>query len=99
MMCGRTVVGTAVGGVPEALENCGMVVEPRNPQAMADACLHLLQNPSLAKSLGQQAREIAVSEFSLEQCTTSYGRVYQQLSSLRRPQIYRNRDVQSKVFA
>ena len=42
MMCGRTVVGTDVGGVGEALEGCGLVVEPRNPQQLAEACLMLL---------------------------------------------------------
>ena len=50
MLCGRTVVGTDVGGVSEALEGCGLVVEPRNPAQMAEACLLLLRNPELHRS-------------------------------------------------
>ena len=46
MMCGRTVVGTDVGGVSEALEGCGLVVEPRHPADMARACLDLIQDPA-----------------------------------------------------
>lgn len=79
MMCGRTVVGTAVGGVPEALEGCGFIVEPRNPEAMAEACIYLLQNPDLAQQLGQEARRKALDHFSLRQCNASYLTTYQQL--------------------
>ncbi|HBX69080.1 MAG TPA: glycosyltransferase, partial [Chloroflexi bacterium] len=60
MMCGRTVVGTTVGGVSEALEGCGILVEPRNPEAMANACLYLLRNPDLIKTMGQEARTKAM---------------------------------------
>lgn len=84
MMCGRTVVGTAVGGVPEALEGCGFIVEPRNPEAMAEACIYLLQNPLLAKRLGQEARTKALAQFSLQQCNAAYLSTYQHLVTLAR---------------
>lgn len=81
MMCGRTVVGTAVGGVPEALAGCGFVVEPRNPTQMAETCLYLLQNPALCRELGQKAREKALAYFSLQQCNAAYLACYQQLAT------------------
>jgi glycosyltransferase involved in cell wall biosynthesis len=84
MMCGRTVVGTAVGGVPEALEGCGIVVEPRNPQAMAEACLQLLKNPDLTRTMGQLARAIALDQFSLQQCNAAYMSTYQHLATMKR---------------
>ena len=83
-MCGRTVVGTAVGGVPEALEGCGFIVEPRNPEAMAEACIYLLQNPLLAQRLGQEARAKALAQFSLQQCNAAYLSTYQHLVTLAR---------------
>ena len=82
MMCGRTVVGTAVGGVPEALEGCGLVVQPRDPQAMAKACLTLIQNPELTEILGQEARHKALTQFSLQQCNTAYEKTYRQLGQV-----------------
>lgn len=82
MMCGRTVVGTAVGGVPEALEGCGLVVEPRNPEEMAAACLRLLKDPDLARELGRKAREKALTHFSLQQCNAAYLATYQRLMTV-----------------
>ncbi len=80
MMCGRTVVGTDVGGVREALEGCGLVVEPRNPEQMAEACLTLLRDPDLARDLGQKARAKALERFSVQQCNAAYLAVYQRLT-------------------
>ena len=81
-MCGRTVVGTDVGGVGEALEGCGLVVEPRNPQQLAEACLTLLRDPVLCRDLGQKARARAIERFSLQQCNTAYLAVFQHLATL-----------------
>ncbi len=79
MMCGRTVVGTDVGGVSEALEGCGLVVEPRNPSEMAKACLQLIQNPEQTRAMGRKAREKALAEFTLQKCNAEYLATYQQL--------------------
>lgn len=79
MMCGRTVVGTDVGGVSEALEGCGLVVEPRNPADMARACLELIRDPELTRELGRKAREKALNQFSLQQCNAGYLTTYQRL--------------------
>lgn len=81
MMCGRTVVGTDVGGVSEALEGCGLVVEPRNPEQMAAACLKLLQDPDLCNDLGRKARAKAVERFSLQQCNAAYLSLFQHLAT------------------
>ena len=80
MMCARTVVGTDVGGVSEALEGVGLVVEPRNPEQMAQACLKLLRDPDLAREMGRRAREKALSQFSLQQCNAAYLSTYQSLA-------------------
>ena len=79
MMCGRTVVGTDVGGVGEALEDCGLVVEPRNPADIARACLELIWDTKRTRKLGHQAREKALNQFSLQQCNAGYLTAYQRL--------------------
>ncbi len=80
MLCGRTVVGTDVGGVSEALEGCGLVVEPRNPAQMAEACLLLLRNPGLMCEYGEQARSKALERFSMQQCNAAYLASYQRMA-------------------
>src|SRR5262249_46825400 len=42
MACERPVVATDVGGVREALDGVGVVVPPRDPEALARAMLELL---------------------------------------------------------
>lgn len=79
MMCGRSVVGTDVGGVSEALEGCGLVVEPRNPTEMAEACLKMIEDPEQTREMGQMAREKALTQFSLQQCNAGYLATYQRL--------------------
>ena len=81
MLCGRTVVGTDVGGVSEALDGCGLVVEPRNPAQMAEACLRLLRDPVLRQEYGRKARQKALDQFSLQQCNSAYLASYQSLAT------------------
>jgi len=81
MLCGRTVVGTDVGGVSEALDGCGLVVEPRNPAQMAAACLRLLRDPALREQYGRKARQKALEQFSLPQCNAAYLASYQRLAT------------------
>lgn len=80
-MCARTVVGTDVGGVREALDGCGLVVEPRNPEAFAAACLRLLADPIQCRAMGLKARQKALEAFSLRQCNAAYLAVFQHLAT------------------
>ena len=63
MLCGRPIVATSVGGLPEQIQGVGTVVEPRNPAAMAEAILDILSDPARCAALGAAARERAMGEF------------------------------------
>jgi len=45
--CGCAVVGTALGGLPEAIGRCGVTVPNADAPAMARALRSLLENDSL----------------------------------------------------
>ncbi|MFD8820346.1 DUF3492 domain-containing protein, partial [Streptomyces sp. NPDC059627] len=45
MLCGRATVSTDVGAVVAAIGGTGLVVPPRNPRALAEACVALLRAP------------------------------------------------------
>ncbi|MGA3009052.1 MAG: glycosyltransferase [Terracidiphilus sp.] len=59
MALGKPAVVTAVGGIPEAVENekTGLVVPINDPEALAQALLRLLRDPAKAKAMGQGARQ------------------------------------------
>lgn len=79
MLCEKPVVATAVGGVPEQLEGCGIAVEPRNHEAMANALLKLINDPELCQELGTAARQKAEQEYSVRQSAEAHDSAYRKL--------------------
>lgn len=55
----RPVVASRVGAVPFIVDNnqTGLLVPPRSPERLADAIIMLLADSSLARKLGQKARQ------------------------------------------
>jgi len=69
MACGTPVVTTAVGGIPELVDDGrnGLLVEPEQPKALAEALRTVLTQPSLAARLGA-AGEASVASRDFEVC-------------------------------
>jgi glycosyltransferase involved in cell wall biosynthesis len=65
MACGLPVVGTPVGGLPEALEDgkTGLVVEPDESAGLAAALARLAKDHDLCRRLGDGARARAEALF------------------------------------
>ena len=63
MACALPIVTTPVGSLTEVIhdQKNGLIVPPRDPQALAAALAQLLTEPALATKLGQAARELAVA--------------------------------------
>ncbi|GGM56191.1 lipopolysaccharide glycosyltransferase, putative [Longimycelium tulufanense] len=81
MTCGRATVATDVGGVSEAVGDTGFVVPPRDPTAMAEACLRLLRDPVLRTRLGRAARTRALGQFTVDKAVSSFDEMYRALGS------------------
>jgi glycosyltransferase involved in cell wall biosynthesis len=77
MTCGRACVATDVGGVGEALgDDAGIVVPPRDPDALAKACLRLLRDPGLRARLGAAARRRAIEHFTVDRAVSAFDEIY-----------------------
>src|SRR5262249_17270088 len=81
MTCGRPCVATDVGGVTEAIGDTGVVVPPRNPEALAQACLALLRDSELRHRLGAAARIRALSLFTVDRAVDAFDEMYERLGS------------------
>jgi glycosyltransferase involved in cell wall biosynthesis len=79
MAAGLPIAATAVGGVPEILQEgvTGLMVPPRNPDAMADAIRRLLTDPEMRLRLGAAARQRAESNFTPDAYKRSLVEFYQ----------------------
>ncbi len=81
MHSGKPVVATAVGGVCEQVPpSCGITVEPRDPQAFADAILAVLGDPDACAERGRAALERAETLFSVGQFRSTHRSLYRRLA-------------------
>jgi glycosyltransferase involved in cell wall biosynthesis len=84
MSCGRATVSTDVGGVREAVGETGLVVPPREPEAMARAALELLRDPPRRTRMGEAARLRVIEQFTLRHTIDSFREIYGSLAAGRR---------------
>ena len=57
MSLAKPIIGTSVGGIPEQVyDNVnGFIVEPRNPQQIANSLIQLIENPSLREKFAKNS--------------------------------------------
>lgn len=86
MAMGKPVIATAVGGNPELVipGETGLLIPPEDPQNLADAILHLLQDPDRARAMGQAARRRIEEHFTLERMAEQTDQFYQAIMQERR---------------
>jgi L-malate glycosyltransferase len=79
MACGRPVVGTRTGGIPEVIEDgvTGLLVEPTNPRALAQAITDLLRDPALRARMGAAGLACVRERFTVDRMVEGTLRVYQ----------------------
>jgi glycosyltransferase involved in cell wall biosynthesis len=64
---GKPVIATALGGMCEQVtEETGILVEPWNVKALADAIAKLSASPDLVKKMGENARRLAEREYGID---------------------------------
>ncbi len=79
MACERAVVGTRAGGIPEVVDDgvTGLLVPPRDHDAMAEAIVTLLRDPARRTRMGAAGRARVVSEFSVDALVRGTAGVYE----------------------
>ncbi len=83
---GKAVVATRTGGIPEVIEDkkTGLLVPPKNAQALADAILFLLENPEVGKKYAQDGKKTLADKFSAEKMCDEHLKLYNELINLKR---------------
>jgi glycosyltransferase involved in cell wall biosynthesis len=79
--CERSIVTTDMPGCREIVrdgEN-GLLVPPKNPDALAEALRELIDSPERRRSMGARGRQIVKNEFSIEQVVRETMKVYDEL--------------------
>lgn len=89
--CGRAVVATRVGGLPEVVEDgiTGLLVPPDAAEALARAVGALLDDPALRGRMGEAGRTRVRSLFRPEGTGAAYARLFGALLGRPRPGVVR----------
>jgi glycosyltransferase involved in cell wall biosynthesis len=86
MAAGRPVVATAVGGLPDLIDDGvhGRLVAPGDPRALAGAIGALLDDPQTAHAMGARGAERQAREFDLDAMVQRFSALYRELLAARR---------------
>ena len=81
MAMAKVVVGSRVGGIPEAVREreTGMLCAPGNPEELARTILKLVGKTGTLKRMGMQARQRAIEHFSLPRMINGVETVYREI--------------------
>jgi glycosyltransferase involved in cell wall biosynthesis len=74
--CGKPIIATAVGGNQEIIGDCGLIVPPGDPGALASAIKALQEDDPWRQDLGRKARERAVSAFDWDMIAVAWDKSY-----------------------
>lgn len=81
MAAGRPVVATSVGGVPDVVVDgrTGVLVPPRDVEALAEAITALLKDPESRQRLGEAAQAAVMPAFSISRLAGDMEALYRRL--------------------
>ena len=66
------VVATSVGAIPELINNCGLLIEPKNAEDIIKAVQFLIDNPKICDEYGKKAKNKIANEFSADYVCEQY---------------------------
>lgn len=66
MSCGKSLIATDTGNISNIISNNihGIIVPPKNPEALSEAIDKLVENKNLREKIGQNARELIINKYS-----------------------------------
>ncbi len=79
MACGVPVISTTGGALPEVVGQAGMLVPPENHNALADAIMHMLNNPDHAQKMGAAGYKRVQEHFTWKKAAEKTVAVYRKV--------------------
>jgi glycosyltransferase involved in cell wall biosynthesis len=78
MALSRPVIASDVGGIPEMIEDgvTGLLVPPRDAEALAAAIVRLLRDHPLADTLGRAGHDLVHERFCIERMVSAVEQIY-----------------------
>lgn len=83
MACGRPVIASRVGGISNTItnESTGLLIPPSDSDAIAEKLIFLLQNPELARKIGESGKNHVRKNFRIDQAVRHVADLYRSCKS------------------
>jgi glycosyltransferase involved in cell wall biosynthesis len=90
MALNKPIVATAVGGVPEVVEDgvCARLIASRDPQDLTDALVSVTADPVVRKRIGDAGRERYERNFTAAAMVSQYERLYNHFLARKRARVH-----------
>ena len=72
----KPIIATALGAIPDILEGCGVVIPPKDTQAVRVALEEMMNDEACRSELGQKAGEVLKSRYTLETVFEQYKAIW-----------------------
>lgn len=81
MVAGVPVIASNVGGIPSIITHSetGLLVEPKNPRALAKTMRYLIEHPDIARKIAENAKRIARKRHHPDYVTAQVLEAYRQV--------------------
>lgn len=85
LAAGTPVVATRTGGLPEIVKHdeCGLLVPPRNPEALADSIIKIAKDSSLRERMGADGQRFVLEKFETGALCDRVEQIYRQVADHR----------------
>jgi glycosyltransferase involved in cell wall biosynthesis len=90
MALNKPIVATAVGGVPEVVEDgvCARLISTRDPQDLSDALVGVTADPVVRKRIGDAGRQRYERNFTAAAMVSQYERLYEHFLDRKRARVH-----------
>lgn len=82
MSCGCAVVSTATCMIPEVIQDGVNGFISNDESVLRERIIQLLQNPELAKQIGQKARETVVNKFNITRFVNDWNNIFYKAANI-----------------
>jgi glycosyltransferase involved in cell wall biosynthesis len=78
LSCAKPVVATEIVGVAEEVKerDAGIIIKPRDVEALANGITYLMQDPTMAKKMGKNGRKLVEEKYRWERIAIKTEEVY-----------------------
>jgi len=83
MAAGLPVISTPIRAIPDIIEDGvnGFLIEPRNPAALAEKIIQLIEDKTLLKTMGENNKKKVKEKYDLEPVAKIFDNIYSELLS------------------